>query len=293
MKKYFRHKLENLLVIDKIVTIHYLELYKNFGSEGESHNFWELVYADKEDVICTAENHVIPLAQGEIIFHKPNEFHILSANGKTAPNVLIVSFESKSESVRFFENRKLRLENGLERFLYSILEEAKKTFDIPYSDPALKKMEFLPSPTLGGQQLIKNYLEIFLINLMRSLTETESGNPVFLQKKDYENKLVKDILKILSENVSARLTIPEILSSAGYSRAYAFREFKTATGKSIMEYFLSMKIERAKHLLREGDLSVKEIADSLSFDTPNYFSKTFKRTTGLTPTAYKKRSKRF
>ena len=51
MKKYFRHKLENLLVIDKIVTIHYFEFGKNFASEGESHDFWELVYADKGGIV--------------------------------------------------------------------------------------------------------------------------------------------------------------------------------------------------------------------------------------------------
>ena len=86
------------------------------------------------------------------------------------------------------------------------------------------------------------------------------------------------------------LTIDEICETVGYSRAYVFREFKGATGKSIMEYFTSLKIEKAKQLLRENELSVKEIADALAFDTPNYFSKTFKQLTGQTPSSYKKHS---
>ena len=290
MKKYFRHKLENLLVIDKIVTIHYFEFGKNFVSEGESHDFWELVYADKGGIVCTAGENTVPLGQGEMIFHKPNEFHRLAADGKSVPNIFIVSFECKSEAVRFFENKKIRTEKGSRRLIYAIWEEAKKTFDIPFSDPALKKLKLLPSPTLGGQQLIRNYLEILLIDLMRSQTETEGGNRVFLQKDEFENKPVKDILKILSENVESRLTVNDICAAAGYSRAYAFRAFKTATGKSIMDYFLHLKIERAKQLLREGEFSVKEIADALAFDTPNYFSKSFKRIEGITPSAYKKRS---
>ena len=57
-----------------------------------------------------------------------------------------------------------------------------------------------------------------------------------------------------------------------------------------MEYFTSLKIEKAKQLLRENELSVKEIADALAFDTPNYFSKTFKQLTGQTPSSYKKHS---
>ena len=115
---------------------------------------------------------------------------------------------------------------------------------------------------------------------MRSLTETESGNPIFLQKDELETKLVKDVLKLLTANLCGILTIDEICETVGYSRAYVFREFKGATGKSIMEYFTFLKIEKAKQLLRENELSVKEIADALAFDTPNYFSKTFKK--GLT-----------
>ena len=51
MKKYFKHKLENLINVSKIVTIHYFEFDKNFKSTGEAHDFWEIVYAEKESVI--------------------------------------------------------------------------------------------------------------------------------------------------------------------------------------------------------------------------------------------------
>ena len=290
MKKYFKHKLENLLVIDKIVTIHYFEFDKNFKSKVEAHDFWELVYADKEDILCTADGETLVLKQGELLFHKPDEVHSLAANGKNAPNVFIVSFECKSEAVQFFGHKKIRLEKAYVKFIYSIIQEAKRTFDIPYSDPELKKLKLLSRPTLGGQRLIKNYLEILLINVMRSLTETESGNPIFLQKDELETKLVKDVLKLLTANLCGILTIDEICETVGYSRAYVFREFKGATGKSIMEYFTFLKIEKAKQLLRENELSVKEIADALAFDTPNYFSKTFKQLTGQTPSSYKKHS---
>ena len=56
-----------------------------------------------------------------------------------------------------------------------------------------------------------------------------------------------------------------------------------------MGYYAELKISRAKHLLRAGELTVKQIAELLSFDTSNYFTKTFKRIVGVTPLAYKKR----
>lgn len=290
MKKYFEHKLENLINVSKIVTIHCFEFDKNFKTEGEAHDFWEIVYAEKESLVCTADNRVINIEEGEALFHKPGEFHTLSANGKNAPNVIILSFVSKSEAMRFFENKKIKLEKSQTKFIYSIIEEGKKTFDIPFSDPALKKMHLLKKPTLGGEQMIKNYIEIFLINLLRFYTETEGGNKIFLEKSDYVKKPVGDVIAILKDNVYNELSIGEICAKTAYGKAYLFRIFKASTGKTIMEYFINLKIERAKQLLRENELSVKEIATTLAFAEPNYFTKTFKRVTGITPSTYKKRA---
>ena len=86
------------------------------------------------------------------------------------------------------------------------------------------------------------------------------------------------------------LTIDNICEQIAYSKAYLFRIFKAKTGKTIMAYFTELKIKQAKQLLRENELSVKEIAEKLGFSTPDYFTKTFKRVTGFTPLAYKKRS---
>ena len=52
-------------------------------------------------------------------------------------------------------------------------------------------------------------------------------------------------------------------------------------------------MEAAKRLLLEDKLSIKDIATELSFSEPNYFTKTFKRVTGMTPSVYKKRAKQF
>ena len=51
------------------------------------------------------------------------------------------------------------------------------------------------------------------------------------------------------------------------------------------------EIEKAKQMLRENTLTIAQIADALAFDTPNYFTKTFKKITGSTPSAYKKMRK--
>ena len=55
-----------------------------------------------------------------------------------------------------------------------------------------------------------------------------------------------------------------------------------------MSYFTRLKIDHAKRLLRETPMPIGEISDLLSFDDANYFSKTFKKLTGYTPSTYRK-----
>lgn len=289
MKRYFYHKIENLLLVNKIVTLHRFSFDKDFASPGESHNFWEIVFAARESLVCEADGREIILEEGEVLFHKPNEHHILKANGRRAPQVLVVSFECKSEAMRFFEEKKLRPDDRCLRLFYSVFEEGERTFDMSESDPDRQRMELLSAPTLGGEQLIKNYLELFLITLMRSLTETEQGNPVFVEKSELQSRLVPNILRMMEESLGGGLRVEDIARQTNYSRAYVFREFKRATGKSLMSYYNERRIRNGADLLAEGSLSVREIAERLGFDTPNYFSKSFKRILGVTPSVYKKR----
>ncbi len=290
MKKYFKHKIQNLLLIDKLVIVQFYEFDKNFRYGPESHDFWELVYVDKESIICTVDGKEKILNQGQILFHKPNEIHSHSSNGKNAPDLFIASFSCRSEAMRFFENKIITLNKKQVQCIYSLIELAKQTFDIPYSDPNLRKMKLLPKPILGGEQLFKNNLEILLIDLMRELTETKLGNQTFISENEISNHLVEEIISLLNDNIFNNLTIDDISKITSYSKAYIFKRFKSATGKGVIEYYLQLKNKVAKKMLRENELSIREISEKLCYDTPNYFSKSFKKINGITPTEYKKRT---
>ena len=82
------------------------------------------------------------------------------------------------------------------------------------------------------------------------------------------------------------------LESAISYKFLMFQKIPYRERLSVMTYFSQLKIDCAKRMLRESNLSVTQIADKLSFDSPNYFSKTFKKLTGFTPLQYKKLHKR-
>ena len=289
MKKYFKHKIKSLLLVNKIVVIHYLELKDYFHHAQETHNFWEIVCAVKGDVICNANGKDVDVKEGFAYFHKPNEPHALTVTGEKDTGVFVISFECLSEAMRFFSDKKIKLNQLQIKFIKQIIEIAKRTYDITFYNLDTDLMNLLAQPTLGGEQLIKNYIEMLLIDVMRQITETKDGNDVFLQETEINNKLAQDIIDFLTENIFEKITIDNVCKAVSYSKAYVFRQFKLATGKSVMEYYIELKINKAKELIKTGNFTVKELSEKLCFDTPNYFTKTFKKLTTETPTEYKKR----
>ena len=80
------------IAVPAVVTVHYFEYARDYVFEGEKHDFWELLYVDKGEVEVMADDTGYCLKQGEMIFHKPGEFHNVFANGLVAPNLVVVAF---------------------------------------------------------------------------------------------------------------------------------------------------------------------------------------------------------
>ena len=83
--------LKQEIVIEKIVTIHYFEYTSDFFFPGELHDFWEFLFVDKGEIDVVADTKSFTLKKGELIFHKPMEFHSLKANGVIAPNLVVMA----------------------------------------------------------------------------------------------------------------------------------------------------------------------------------------------------------
>lgn len=282
---YVKHQIVNLFSISKIVTIYYFEFGKDYRSRGESHDFWEFVYADKGEVIVTADKQEIVLKQGEGYFHKPNEYHKLSANSVTAPNVFIISFVCNSKSMDFFRNKKIRVQQKWKHYISAIIEEGKETFGRPVHDPGFMGLSLKENGRIGCQQMVKTYLEQFLISVLRSETAVAETR-IFPTRETMENHLVSEIIRIIEGALYAQLSVTEICEKLSYSKAYLSRIFKLYSGYSMTEYLTLLKVEKAKQLIREKDYNFTQISDMLAFSNPLYFSRVFKRVTGMSPRDY-------
>lgn len=283
--KYIGHKIPNILPVDEIDTIHYFELDKNFQSRGETHDCWEFVYVDKGVVVAEADGVRHVLGQGDGIFHKPDEYHTHSANKIVAPNIFIITFVCKSPSMAYFQGRVLHIPEKLRSLIASILSESHKTFEMPFNQVYLREMKVKHDGVIGGLQMIRTYLEQFLILLLRN--ENLEQKSVFSTRENMEGHLAHQMAKTIESGVyGAKMTVEDICNSHGYSRAYLSRIFKDNHGCTMTEYMSRVKIDEAKRLMREQSMNFTQISDALSFSNPLYFSRVFKRVTGMSPTEY-------
>lgn len=281
---YIKTRPEGVINITELVTLHYYEFADNFIFKGEKHHFWEMVYVDSGAVEIRQDDQTIILKQGEIAFHKPDEFHSIKSHN-SSPNVFVVSFVCNSPAMSYFERFSKTLDKSLKPFISSIIKEAESAYVIPKNDTTLKKLVRKNPPRIGAEQLIKTYLEQTLILLIRELTDKKEPT-IFPSKESMENHLVSAIKKYLSEHVREQVKIDDLCAEFGYSKTYLCKLFREQSGATVMDYFIKYKIEYVKKLIRDKKYNFTEISDMLSFDNPQYFSRVFKRVTGITPSAF-------
>ena len=282
---YVKTQLKSLINVSKIVTVHYYEFDKNFVFDGEKHDFWEMVYVDKGQVEISCDEKQITLSQGEIVFHRPNEFHSIRAYN-SAPNFFVVSFVCHSSAMAHFQRFHTRLDKPLKPFISSIITEAENVFEIPKNAPFLKQLQKKENAAVGGEQLIKTYLEQLLILLLRNVTQAPERS-VFPNKESMESHVVAKVKQFIHDRLYERFYVSDLCSHVGYCKTYLSNLFHEQTGETMTGYAVKAKIAKAKQLIQEGNKNFSQISDLLAFDNPQYFSRVFKRVTGTTPTEFK------
>lgn len=278
--------LKNRIVVNKIVTVHYFEYGKEYEFCGESHDFWEFVYVDKGEMLIRAGEKWFKMKRGQIVFHKPGEFHNVKSDGVVAPNTVIVAFECRSKAMSFFKNKILNVNDEERKMLANVVREATKSFSSPLGDPFLKKLDRYEKEGLfASEQMLKINLEQFLISLYRNnTTKTLKSTPIM--KQNMENDIVTEIVEYMQENIKRKITLDEVAVFANMSKTSLKETFRKKMGKGVISYFADMKIEYAKSLIREDTYNFTQIAEILGYDSIHYFSRQFKKITNMTPGEY-------
>lgn len=99
--------------------------------------------------------------------------------------------------------------------------------------------------------------------------------------------VMRKAIRFISQNYAAPLTLQDVASHVHLNAAYFSTIFKQSMGSSFKEYLNMVRIEESKRLLANTDYSIINIAIATGFEDQSYFSKVFKKYTGLTPKQYR------
>jgi transcriptional regulator GlxA family with amidase domain len=108
------------------------------------------------------------------------------------------------------------------------------------------------------------------------------------QKESTSDERIKNIVIYIRQNLQKTLTTKDLAMQCFLSSDHFERIFKQEMHCTPTEYIKRIKIEAAETLLAVRNMSVKDIAYALAFNSPSYFNKIFKSITGITPAAYRK-----
>ncbi len=158
-------------------------------------------------------------------------------------------------------------------YIYEIIIERK-----PWLEKFLYKNDFSASSQfeiMSSEQIIDNWVFAFV----------QAGMMV----KKYQiidDKLVYKIGKYAVVHVDEMLSLNDVSRGVFLNSSYISHIFKKTTGVNFVDFMTDVKIDRAKVLLRNPDVLVKEVSQILGYSAQEYFSRLFKKRTGVTPVEY-------
>ena len=125
-----------------------------------------------------------------------------------------------------------------------------------------------------------------IVSLMKEIIFAVVRN-IKKYRLDNSNYIIKKALDYIEKNYHKEVSLKHLSEYLNLSKHYVCYLFKKETGDNISLYVNKFRIEKAKHLVLESDCKIKEIYDRLGFSDQQYFSKTFKRITGMTVMQYR------
>lgn len=255
----------------------FFQMHYDHGYEfsGETHNFWECLYVLDGEVCVSADDRVYNMSQGEIIFHSPLELHKFFVNGFNGATLLIFSFSAEGPLTISLRNKVFKLSDiqkglieTLLHYLQSKTESINPSFDTQYFLQFFHKLPYY-------SQMLVSYLHQLFLSLAEEGTISTASSAA-------DAITFRKAIGYLNYNLHRQPTVSEIARYCNLSDASLKRLFEKYAGIGVHKYLTKLKIKAAMELLEEKE-SVANVAEKLGFTSQSYFSKAFKRETGMNP----------
>lgn len=291
MRQYESEAIPEYLSVRSIVaalTKHFHSSGTRVGDrDGESHDFPELFYVREGEFSMFVGGTVYPIRRGQMILYAPLNLHYGVGGDAQAS---IISFKADFGSLCGIYNRVISLNAELRLMLEAIVDEAEACYtkrDNLSTVGGMVKREGISEYRI---QKLKRDLELFLIEVYRKEGLLETHEPH--GKKERREEQFLAIVELLRERLGEPLTVEDIARGSSMSVSKLKMMFREYTGGGPIDYFINMKLDKAKELIRMGVYNLTEVAEALGFSSLHYFSRIFKARVGMSPSEWEKKDER-
>lgn len=277
MGQYIKVPLTTLVRVKKIVTCFKDRPQPTYAAVPESHDFWELVFLESGKMIATAGDRNVEMRAGDLIFHAPDTPHTLRGNGKDAFSFFIVTFDCDSVAMQSLAGHTCSAPPGGAELLERIYLERSRALGGQHVDLSVRE-----DAPLGGLQMIQLYLEQFLIGVLRA-EQGKTNASLVASRSEMEYHLAREAREYLEGHLSENVTLEDLCRELHYGKSRISAVFRKQYGDSVMRFSLRTRLSRAAKDLRETADSVADVSARYGFDSPQYFSRIFRRYFGVSP----------
>lgn len=274
-------RLEDLVRVKRLITCFTKQAEADYCANTDCHDFWEMVYVRSGQMIYRAQDTHGNMRAGDVIFHAPNVPHALEGDGEHPFSFFIVTFVCDSPAMRALAGKLVHLPPHLVKLIDLIMEEKQASF----SDVIIPLTALEEAP-LGSQQMLGLYLEQLLIGVLRACA-SDSDTVLYTTHDEIDSKLAADIRSYLEEHLYDAVDMKELCETFHYGKSRISEVFRRMYGDSVMHWYLVKRLEAAGQAILCGEGSIAEISARLQFDSPQYFSRIFKKHMGVSPREYK------
>lgn len=279
---YVRTSLTDFLSVRAIVSVLHVEL-SNRICGGEAHDFPELLYVESGQHTLKVDGVQHIMEPGQLIFYAPGAFH--EGDAPSSARLGIISFEAELPQLFPFYNRVITLTAPQQKLLQQILSQGLSAFrDAPREWGLHGQVPRADIPDYTLQQL-KNQLELFLIELYKT-GESQKTGASGANRENFRSQQWEAVELFLKAHLGENLTLAQIAEGCAMSVPKLKLLCRERRGCGPIAWFISLKIQSAKEMIRGSALSFTQIAEQLGFQSVHYFSKLFKEKTGMTPSQY-------
>ncbi|MBU7005313.1 helix-turn-helix domain-containing protein [Phosphitispora fastidiosa] len=155
-------------------------------------------------------------------------------------------------------------------------------------------LEEYENPRSGSEYVLRSLNYQIVVSLLRNINGTRGEVEVKKRpaktnpKKRLEKENITRAIKYLQKHVTGNFSLKQVSKVANLSPFHFIRVFKAYTGKTPYDYFLDIKVGRARELLIRENKSVTEVCYLCGFNNLSHFTALFKKRVGLSPSVYRK-----